>query len=54
MARQVEQPQSFTQVVKHELFAPENRQGNINIALSLSVFTGAVVFLRQFGQLLAV
>ncbi|KAI8343595.1 hypothetical protein BC941DRAFT_411830 [Chlamydoabsidia padenii] len=54
MARQLEQPQSFTQSIKHELFAPENRQGNINIALSLTVFTGAVVFLRQFGQLLAV
>ncbi|CAO3638836.1 unnamed protein product [Cunninghamella blakesleeana] len=54
MAPQLEQPQTFSQVIKHELFAPENRQGNINIALSLTVFTGAVVFLRQFGQLLAV
>ncbi|ORZ24443.1 hypothetical protein BCR42DRAFT_402966 [Absidia repens] len=54
MAPQVEQPQSFAQTVKHELFATENRQGNLNIALSLTAFTGAVVFLRQFGQLLAV
>ncbi|ORZ23037.1 hypothetical protein BCR42DRAFT_343399 [Absidia repens] len=54
MAGQLEQPQSFTQAIKHELFAAEHRQGNINIALSLTVFTGAVVFLRQFGQLLAV
>ncbi|KAI8369518.1 uncharacterized protein BYT42DRAFT_584741 [Radiomyces spectabilis] len=45
---------SFLQSVKAELFAPEKRQGTINIALSLTVFTGAIVFLRNFGDLLAV
>ncbi|KAI9310657.1 hypothetical protein BX666DRAFT_1167727 [Dichotomocladium elegans] len=45
---------TFGQVVKAHLFAPEVRQGNINIALSLTVFTGAVIFLRNFGDLLAV
>ncbi|KAI8060731.1 hypothetical protein BC940DRAFT_311434 [Gongronella butleri] len=48
--QQVGKPQSFGQA----LFAPENRAENIKIALSVSVFAGAVVFLRQFGQLLAV
>ncbi|KAI7856058.1 hypothetical protein BDC45DRAFT_504211 [Circinella umbellata] len=45
---------SFSQVVKAQLFAPEVRQGNLNIALSVTVFTGAVFFLRNFGELLAV
>ncbi|KAL0078222.1 hypothetical protein J3Q64DRAFT_1681289 [Phycomyces blakesleeanus] len=56
-ARQLEQEQgqgSFVQSVKSELFSPEKRQGNLNIALSLSVFAGAIVFLRNFGELLAV
>ncbi|CAM0141119.1 hypothetical protein VKS41_004929 [Umbelopsis sp. WA50703] len=55
--RQLEQTteaESFIQTIKTELFAPEKRQGNINIALSLTVFTGAIVFLRNFGDLLAV
>ncbi|KAI8364428.1 hypothetical protein EDC96DRAFT_442344 [Choanephora cucurbitarum] len=45
---------SFVQAVKSELFSPEKRQGNLNIALSLTVFTGAIVFLRNWGELLAV
>ncbi|KAI7907451.1 uncharacterized protein BX663DRAFT_490949 [Cokeromyces recurvatus] len=54
--RQLEQgkQQSFIQAVKSELFSPEKRQGNLNIALSLTVFTGAIVFLRNWGELLAV
>ncbi|ORY99194.1 hypothetical protein BCR43DRAFT_437014 [Syncephalastrum racemosum] len=51
---QEKEPVSFTQAVKAQLFAPEVRQGNLNIALSLTVFTGAIVFLRNFGDLLAV
>ena len=49
-----EKAPSFSQVVKAQLFAPEVRQGNLNIALSVTVFTGAVFFLRNFGELLAV
>jgi hypothetical protein len=55
--RQLQQSQEgegFIAAIKSELFAPEKRQGNINIALSLTVFTGAIVFLRNFGDLLAV
>ncbi|KAH8555579.1 hypothetical protein BGW37DRAFT_477779 [Umbelopsis sp. PMI_123] len=55
--RQLQQNQEgegFLAAIKSELFAPEKRQGNINIALSLTVFTGAIVFLRNFGDLLAV
>lgn len=52
--KQGEQSSSFLQAVKSELFSPEKRQGNINIALSLTVFTGAIVFLRNWGELLAV
>ncbi|RCH78029.1 hypothetical protein CU097_001511, partial [Rhizopus azygosporus] len=51
--KQGEQSPSFLQAVKSELFSPEKRQGNINIALSLTVFTGAIVFLRNWGELLA-
>ncbi|ORX53516.1 hypothetical protein DM01DRAFT_1287631 [Hesseltinella vesiculosa] len=50
MDRQVGKPQSF----KQQLFGAEHRSENIKVALSVTVFTGAVVFLRQFGQLLAV
>lgn len=49
-----EQGPSFVQAVKSELFSPEKRQANLNIALSVSVFTGAIVFLRNWGELLAV
>ncbi|CAO3675643.1 unnamed protein product [Umbelopsis vinacea] len=52
--RQLQQSQEgegFIAAIKAELFAPEKRQGNINIALSLTVFTGAIVFLRNFGDL---
>ncbi|KAG2204269.1 hypothetical protein INT46_011586 [Mucor plumbeus] len=42
------------QAIKSELFSPEKRQGNLNIALSVTVFTGAIVFLRNWGELLAV
>ncbi|KAG2187630.1 hypothetical protein INT44_005320 [Umbelopsis vinacea] len=55
--RQLQQSQEgegFIAAIKSEIFAPEKRQGNINIALSLTVFTGAIVFLRNFGDLLAV
>ncbi|KAI7869966.1 hypothetical protein BDF14DRAFT_1777952 [Spinellus fusiger] len=52
--QQAQEESSFLQSIKSELFSPEKRQGNLNIALSLSVFTGAVVFLRNFGELLAV
>lgn len=45
---------SFSQYLKAQLFAPEVRQGNLNIALSVTVFAGAVIFLRNFGDLLAV
>lgn len=48
------QSPSFVQVIKSELFSPEKRQANLNIALSVSVFTGAIVFLRNWGELLAV
>ncbi|KAI7896861.1 uncharacterized protein EV154DRAFT_491036 [Mucor mucedo] len=51
---QAEQKTSFVQAIKSELFSPEKRQGNLNIALSVSVFTGAIVFLRNWGELLAV
>ncbi|CDS10791.1 hypothetical protein LRAMOSA11277 [Lichtheimia ramosa] len=54
MDRRLQQPEdepSFGQALKAQLFAPE---GNLNIALSLTVFAGAVVFLRNFGDLLAV
>lgn len=57
MDRRLQQPEdepSFGQALKAQLFAPEVRQGNLNIALSLTVFAGAVVFLRNFGDLLAV
>ncbi|KAI9274483.1 hypothetical protein BDA99DRAFT_476394 [Phascolomyces articulosus] len=49
-----EETPSFSQAVKAQLFAPEVRQGNLNIALSVTVFAGAVFFLRNFGELLAV
>jgi hypothetical protein len=49
-----EQRPSFVQAIKSELFSPEKRQGNLNIALSVTVFTGAIVFLRNWGELLAV
>ncbi|KAI8636842.1 hypothetical protein BD408DRAFT_425477 [Parasitella parasitica] len=55
--RQLEQGQqgtSFVQAIKSELFSPEKRQGNLNVALSVTVFTGAIVFLRNWGELLAV
>jgi len=52
--QQASEDQGFMAAIKAELFAPEKRQGNINIALSLTVFTGAIVFLRNFGDLLAV
>lgn len=51
---QGEQKTSFVQTIKSELFSAEKRQGNLNIALSVSVFTGAIVFLRNWGELLAV
>ncbi|KAI8986033.1 hypothetical protein BDB01DRAFT_720995 [Pilobolus umbonatus] len=51
---QTEKSTSFFQTLKHEIFAPEKRQGNFNIALSVTVFTGAIVFLRNWGELLAV
>lgn len=52
--QQGEQGSSFVQAIKSELFSPEKRQGNLNIALSVTVFTGAIVFLRNWGELLAV
>ncbi|KAI9497006.1 hypothetical protein BDB00DRAFT_757488 [Zychaea mexicana] len=52
--QQSQESPSFTQAVKAQLFAPEVRQGNLSIALSVTVFTGAVFFLRNFGELLAV
>ncbi|KAI9269823.1 hypothetical protein BY458DRAFT_510519 [Sporodiniella umbellata] len=54
--RQLEQKEgsSFLQAIKSELFSPEKRQGNLNVALSVTVFTGAIVFLRNWGELLAV
>lgn len=53
--RQLEgQSPSFFQAVKSELFSPEKRQGNLNIALSVTVFAGSIVFLRNWGELLAV
>lgn len=51
---QTEKNNSFFQTIKHELFSPEKRQGNLNIALSVTVFSGAIVFLRNWGELLAV
>ncbi|KAI8984527.1 hypothetical protein BDF20DRAFT_816793 [Mycotypha africana] len=51
---QEKQNKSFMDTVKAELFSPEKRQGNLNIALSVTVFTGAIVFLRNWGELLAV
>ncbi|KAI8088569.1 hypothetical protein BDF21DRAFT_413515 [Thamnidium elegans] len=51
---QGEQKTSFVQAIKSELFSAEKRPGNLNIALSVSVFTGAIVFLRNWGELLAV
>jgi hypothetical protein len=51
---QAEQPTSFVQTIKSELFSPEKLPGNLNIALSVTVFTGAIVFLRNWGDLLAV
>ncbi|KAI8148672.1 hypothetical protein BJV82DRAFT_592929 [Fennellomyces sp. T-0311] len=52
--QQQQEVPSFSQALKAQLFAPEVRQGNLNIALSVTVFTGAVFFLRNFGELLAV
>ncbi|OZJ04953.1 hypothetical protein BZG36_01778 [Bifiguratus adelaidae] len=52
--RQIKDNESaFARFVRTEITAPEKRQGNINIAISLTVFTGAIVFLRNFGDLLA-
>ncbi|RKP23759.1 hypothetical protein SYNPS1DRAFT_18108 [Syncephalis pseudoplumigaleata] len=45
---------ALVRFVKREIWHPEKRAGNATIALSLAVFTGAVVFLRKFGDLLAV
>ncbi|RUS23035.1 hypothetical protein BC937DRAFT_93078 [Endogone sp. FLAS-F59071] len=44
----------FTRFVRSELLAPEKRSGNISIAISLTVFASAIVFLRNFGELLVV
>jgi hypothetical protein len=52
--QQGEKNPSFLQAIKSEIFSPEKRQGNLNIALSVTVFTGAIVFLRNWGELLAV
>ncbi|RUP47669.1 hypothetical protein BC936DRAFT_145470 [Jimgerdemannia flammicorona] len=44
----------LTRFVRSELLAPEKRAGNINIAISLTVFASAIVFLRNFGEQLVV
>ncbi|KAI9596688.1 hypothetical protein BDF19DRAFT_438325 [Syncephalis fuscata] len=45
---------ALVRFVKREIWHPEKRAGNATIMLGLTVFTGAVIFLRKFGDLLAV
>ncbi|RHZ60275.1 hypothetical protein Glove_355g91 [Diversispora epigaea] len=44
----------FTRFLRDEIFAADKRQGNFDIVISLSVFIGAIAFLRNYPDLLAV
>jgi hypothetical protein len=45
---------ALVRFVKREIWHPEKRAGNATSALGLSVFSGAIIFLGKFGDLLAV
>jgi len=40
--------------LRDEIFAPSKRRGNLETAMSIIVFAGAVALLRNYGELLAV
>ncbi|CAG8532804.1 29982_t:CDS:2 [Racocetra persica] len=41
----------FTRFLRDEIFAPEKRQGNLDIIVSVGVFAATIAFLQNYPDL---